>query len=148
SRASLFACGEIKIVYRSFFVGSGIGPCTCAPVRFAVSTISCVDTSIRRWSNALRRMRMRWFCTSKGSNPLFSRRETPRPEKRSADSSDGPGGCQTTPSMHRKMKLLDDFDDDAGTDGAAAFADREPDLLVHRNRTDQRHHHVDVIARH
>ena len=29
--------------YLFFTVGSGIGPATCAPVRFAVSTISVVD---------------------------------------------------------------------------------------------------------
>jgi hypothetical protein len=39
-------------------VGSGIGPRTCAPVRFAVFTISRVDWSSTRWSNALRRMRI------------------------------------------------------------------------------------------
>src|SRR4029078_10817875 len=39
SRASLSACGETRIVYRSILVGKGIGPRTCAPVRLAVSTI-------------------------------------------------------------------------------------------------------------
>jgi hypothetical protein len=33
-----------------FEVGSGIGPATRAPVRFAVSTISDVDWSSTRWS--------------------------------------------------------------------------------------------------
>src|SRR5260221_3424535 len=41
-------------------VGSGIGPRTCAPVRFAVLTISRVDASRIRWSNDLRRMRIFW----------------------------------------------------------------------------------------
>ena len=45
-------------VKRSIRVGSGIGPRTSAPVRFAVLTISRVDASSTRWSNALRRIRM------------------------------------------------------------------------------------------
>src|SRR6056297_393021 len=48
SRASLLTCGETRTVYRSFRVGSGMGPRTWAPVRFAVSTISCVERSIKR----------------------------------------------------------------------------------------------------
>jgi translation elongation factor TU len=47
-------------VKRSMRVGSGIGPRTSAPVRFAVFTISRVDASRIRWSNALSRMRMFW----------------------------------------------------------------------------------------
>ena len=35
-------------VKRSIRVGSGIGPRTCAPVRLAVFTISCVDWSSTR----------------------------------------------------------------------------------------------------
>ena len=44
--------------------------------------------------------------------------------------------------------LLDDGGDDAGADGAAAFADREAQLLFHRDRHDQVHFHRDVVARH
>jgi hypothetical protein len=36
------------------------GPRTWAPVRFAVFTISRVDVSRIRWSNALSRMRIFW----------------------------------------------------------------------------------------
>src|SRR5581483_11200982 len=43
---------------------------------------------------------------------------------------------------------LDDAGDDAGADGAAAFADREAELLFHRDRHDQVHFHRDVVARH
>src|SRR5688500_8735681 len=39
-------------------VGSGIGPATRAPVRFAVSTMSLADLSRSWWSNARRRIRM------------------------------------------------------------------------------------------
>src|SRR5947208_16995557 len=46
---------------RSILVGSGTGPLTVAPVRLAVSTISRADESIRRWSNAFKRIRMFWF---------------------------------------------------------------------------------------
>src|SRR6201987_1952593 len=45
-------------------------------------------------------------------------------------------------------RLLDDAGDDARTDGTTAFADREAQLLFHRNRHDQVHFHRDVIARH
>src|SRR4051812_38402235 len=44
--------------------------------------------------------------------------------------------------------LLDDAGDDAGTDGAAAFADRKTQLFFHRDRHDQVHFHGDVVARH
>ena len=40
--------GERSTVYRSIRVGSGIGPRTSAPVRFAVLTISPVDWSRTR----------------------------------------------------------------------------------------------------
>jgi hypothetical protein len=43
SRASLLTWGEISTVNFSFFVGRGIGPRSCAPVRLAVSTISRAD---------------------------------------------------------------------------------------------------------
>src|SRR5205814_10312968 len=48
-------------VKRSILVGSGTGPLTVAPVRLAVSTISRADESIRRWSNAFKRIRMFWL---------------------------------------------------------------------------------------
>ena len=35
----------VNTVKTSFFVGKGIGPLTCAPVRFAVLIISIVDKS-------------------------------------------------------------------------------------------------------
>src|SRR6201988_2660130 len=56
----LSTCGERLTVNFSMRVGSGIGPRTWEPVRFAVFTISRVDVSRIRWSNALRRMRMFW----------------------------------------------------------------------------------------
>ena len=43
SRDFLSTCGERSTQYLFFIVGSGIGPAICAPVRFAVSTISPVD---------------------------------------------------------------------------------------------------------
>src|SRR4051794_620923 len=44
--------------------------------------------------------------------------------------------------------LLDDLCDDAGTDGAAALADREAEALIHGDRLDQLDLHVGVVARH
>src|SRR5882724_5966445 len=43
SRDFLSTCGDRSTQYLFFIVGSGIGPAICAPVRFAVSTISPVD---------------------------------------------------------------------------------------------------------
>ncbi len=48
SRDFLSTCGERRTVYLFLTVGSGIGPAIRAPVRFAVSTISCVDWSRMR----------------------------------------------------------------------------------------------------
>src|SRR6185369_6494712 len=43
---------------------------------------------------------------------------------------------------------LDDFGDDAGSDGAAAFADRKPQLLLFRSRRDQLNLHRHIVPRH
>ena len=51
-------------------------------------------------------------------------------------------------SRPRPVPTLDDLGDDAGADGAAALADREAQLLVHRDRRDQLHRHLHVVARH
>ena len=51
-------------------VGSGTGPLTVAPVRFAVSTISRAELSIRRWSNAFKRIRMFWFAIRLASRAI------------------------------------------------------------------------------
>src|SRR5690606_5731291 len=48
----------------------------------------------------------------------------------------------------RDLRSLDDLRHHAGADGAAAFADRETQAFVHRDRVDQRHHHLHVVARH
>src|SRR2546428_4441672 len=44
--------------------------------------------------------------------------------------------------------LLQDLRDHAGADGAAAFADRKPQLLLHRDRRDQLDRHLRVAPRH
>src|SRR5438445_6975272 len=44
--------------------------------------------------------------------------------------------------------LLQDLGGHAGADRAAAFADREPQLLLHRDRRDQLDRHLRVIPRH
>src|SRR3974390_3740606 len=60
SRLFLSTCGERLTVNFSILVGSGIGPRTCAPVRLAVLTISRVDASRMRGSQALSLMRIFW----------------------------------------------------------------------------------------
>src|SRR5437773_11521065 len=44
--------------------------------------------------------------------------------------------------------LLQDLGGHAGADGAAAFADRKPQLLLHRDRRDQLDRHLRVVPRH
>ena len=46
------------------------------------------------------------------------------------------------------QRLLDDFDDAAGTDGAATLADGEALGLFHRDRSDQVDFHAGVVTRH
>src|SRR3977135_4158602 len=46
------------------------------------------------------------------------------------------------------VRLLNDGGDDTRADGAATFADREAELLFHRDRYAQVHFHRDVVARH
>src|SRR3546814_15904378 len=52
------------------------------------------------------------------------------------------------PQSLERTGLLDDGSDDAGADGAAAFADREAQLFFHRDRNDQFDLNRHVIARH
>src|SRR6187200_310007 len=46
------------------------------------------------------------------------------------------------------VALLDDLGDPAGADGAAAFTDREPKAVFHRDRVDQLDGHLDVVPGH
>src|ERR1700722_18298254 len=55
------------------------------------------------------------------------------------------GGPAGPPLAHL---LLNDFGNDAGADRTAAFADREPQALVHSDRLNQLDLHLDVVARH
>ena len=60
-------------------------------MRRAVSTISSVDASIRRWSKAFSRIRIRWFCTV---HLLKTAGARGGPRKKRAKSTDVVGGCQ------------------------------------------------------
>src|SRR5947209_13798934 len=48
----------------------------------------------------------------------------------------------------RGIALLQDLGDDAGAHRAAALADREAQLLLHRDRRDQLDRHLRVVPRH
>src|SRR3989449_8620812 len=48
----------------------------------------------------------------------------------------------------RGIVLLQDLGDHAGAHGAAALANREPQLLLHRDRRDQLDRHLRVVPRH
>src|SRR6478752_2728264 len=112
SRLFLSMCGERLTVNFSILVGSGIGPRTCAPVRLAVATISRVDASRMRWSNAFSRILMFW--------PFIDCCSTAKGRK--------------APLAH---SLFRNRDHDAGADGLAALADGEALLLLHGDRRDQ-----------
>src|SRR5690554_335353 len=68
----------------------------------------------------------------------------------------GPGPGRTTsesrarasPGPSARFVLLDHLGDDAGADRAATLADREAQLLLHGDRTDQLDLHRHVVARH
>src|SRR6516164_8101259 len=99
----------MSMVKRSILVGSGTGPLTVAPVRLAVSTISFAEVSIRRWSNAFKRIRIFWLAIAvvlSSNRPSF-------------------------------LDLLQDLGDDAGADGLATLTDREPQPILHGDRADQ-----------
>src|SRR5690606_13251899 len=134
SRLFLSICGERNTVNRSIRVGSGIGPRTCAPVRLAVFTISLVDWSSTRWSNALRRMRIFWLSMVNVRSATGTKARWPFLLR-------GYDGF-------RPYWSFDDLGDDAGADGAAALADGEAQALVHGDRRDQLHLHRHVVARH
>src|SRR5438270_9431552 len=56
--------------------------------------------------------------------------------------------ARSSPATTFTALLFYDFGDDAGADGAAAFADRKAQAFVHRDRRDQLDLHRDVVARH
>src|SRR5207247_1644726 len=128
SRDFLSTWGDRLTVNLLIFVGSGIGPETRAPVRFAVATISVVDWSRTRWSYAFRLMR------------IFSFSMVLRPAP--CSSSKNPAGDRVP------LELLYDLRHRAGADGAAALADREAQPLVHRDRRDQLNGQTHVVPRH
>src|ERR1700730_9901076 len=136
SRLFLSMCGERLTVNFSILVGSGIGPRTCAPVRLAVATISRVDASRIRWSNALSRMRIFWPFIA----VVFLGCEW-----RVAS-----GEWKTDPFAVRYslFALFDDARHHAGADRAAALANGEAQLLFHGDRNDQRDLHGNIISRH
>src|SRR5690606_18517974 len=51
-----------------------------------------------------------------------------------------------TPNRYDTTILLDDAGNDAGTNGAATFADREAQTFFHGDRRNQRHFHGNVIT--
>src|SRR5687767_2183260 len=105
-------------------VGSGIGPATRAPVRFAVSTMSLADLSRSWWSNARRRMRI-VVAEAILQFPL-SWPASVRPSIRRSPPS---GGGRSSPAAFLQRFLLDHLRDDAGADRTAALANRKAHLL-------------------
>src|ERR1700689_4208071 len=103
-------------------VGSGMGPATRAPVRFAVSTMSLEDLSSNWWSNALRRMRILVVAA------IFVLHIALVDLRRAEDG--------------RGRDLLQNLRDDAGADGATAFADSKALLLFECDRGDELDGHL------
>src|SRR5580692_6697017 len=128
-------------------IGSVMGPATRAPVRLAVSTMSLADLSRSEWSNALRRIRILVVEDIVG---LFWR-ETGR----GGGEEDiwGPVRLSSRllvsfPSVSLSGFSAQDLGDDAGADGASAFADGEALLLLEGDRGDEVDGHLGVVARH
>ena len=97
-----------------------MGPRTCAPVRFAVFTISLRGVV---------------------ENTVIEGFEPYTDVLALHDLS--PNGSSLSPSDY-----FNDLGDDAGADGTAAFADGEAQLLFHRDRHDQLDLDRHVVARH
>src|SRR5580704_18309458 len=81
-------------------VGSGIGPCTTAPVLLAVSTISDADWSRTEWSYASIRIRIRsWLPPATQSPPdkrLYAHSAHLPAMRETRNGSDAPVLCQET----------------------------------------------------
>src|SRR5205085_9924394 len=63
------------------------------------------------------------------------------------NSADG-RSSETFAASPSRYRLLDNFSDDAGADGLAAFANREAQAFFHRDGLNQRHRDRDVVPRH
>src|SRR3712207_6777346 len=132
--SSDLTCGDRRTVHRSVFVGSGIGPDTCAPVFSAVRTMSADAWSITAWSKALRRIRIlpaMVALSDEFRGPRFEFRES-----------------LTRNSNRETLHLLQNLRDDARAHRPPALADGEAHLLLHRDRRDELDRHGDVVARH
>src|SRR5205085_6887212 len=156
SRDFLSTWGERLTVNFSMRVGKGMGPRMRAPVRRAVSAMSPVAWSRTRWSKALRRMRI--FCVSityyrlQRASPKGGKPNTAIPEPC------GPGNglelelWASRPNLPTRAAagpiLLRDLGDNPCADGPAAFADREAQALVHRDRSDELDAKLNVVAGH
>src|SRR5438309_1985605 len=125
SRLFLSMCGLRSTVHSWRFVGSGMGPDTCAPVFSAVRTMSAAAWSMSAWSNALRRIRIL---------PAIRSSKLPMASGR------GP--------LAVGRWLLQNLRDHPRPHRAAALADREAQLLLHRDRRDQLDRHLRVVPRH
>src|SRR3990170_6421898 len=60
----------------------------------------------------------------------------------------GSGPAEARPPSFDPLKSIHYGGDDAGANGPAAFTDGKAQLLFHRNGSNQRHFHGDVVARH
>src|SRR5947207_8067359 len=137
SRESLYLCGDRMTQYTFFSVGSGTGPATRAPVRVTVSTIFRAELSMTSWSYALSRMRI--FCPAMWLPYVLCCPVLPDVPLHTAEA----GGLWPP-----ALVLLDDLDDPAGADGAAALADREAQALLQGDRLDQLDLYLGVVTGH
>src|SRR2546428_1060047 len=122
SRLFLSMCGLRSTVHSCRFVGSGMGPDTCAPVFSAVRTMSAAAWSMSAWSNALRRIRIL---------PAIRSSKVPM--------ANGQGPLAVG------RWLLQNPRDHPRPHPAAALPDREAQLLLHRDRRDPLDRHLRVF---
>ena len=139
SRDFLSMCGDRSTVKRSMRVGSGIGPahlCACALRRGD-------DLARGRIQHAvIERLEAGCGCSSVPS--LRSRSWFLWKPDRASVFPTPPGLLHASTLPVRAYSR--NFGDDAGSDGSAAFADGEAQLLFHRDRRDQVHRHFHIIA--
>src|SRR5512143_3582520 len=144
SRDFLSTWGDLSTVQRLILVGSGIGPDTFAPVRFAVSMISSADWSNSLWSYPFSRILI--FCVT--ITFLKCLMDDGRPFASLARTTDARCFISRPSSIVPRFALLDHLGDNAGAHGPAALTDGEAKALVHRNRRDQLHAARHIVARH
>src|SRR3989344_2114705 len=162
SRASLCLNVDRLTVNLRIFVGRGVGPCTTAPLRSAVSMIFPAASSRTIWSKAMRRMRMdSTFCSSffvfldpctadsaiSFAEAFFGAFLVVAPSLAFLAEDINVEGKRTEGGVC-PPELLRNFRHDSGADGAASFTDGKPGAFFDGDWCPERHSEFYVVSRH